>query len=285
MRIVGGHPALNLANTVEPRPPSPPLSDRATVPPTVIVETDHLTTPQALLAWALLAGVVTEPEAPLIAAAWALPLPTPPPAQPQPAQPQPAQPQSAQPQPAPAQPAPSPLEAGEAALADARALRALIDPVLAGARLPELTHRWSQAIARSELIADRARSELVADRAGADRAGADRAGAELVADREAPARAHSEPVAARDAGPAHLRVGTDPAWMIPDRLADALVDLVRTADRSRLRTCPLDEGGCGWLFLDRSRNGTRRWCSMEDCGTHVKARRLTERRRARRTGS
>jgi len=80
-------------------------------------------------------------------------------------------------------------------------------------------------------------------------------------------------------GHARLRVGTDPGLVIPDRLADALVDLVRHADLSRLHSCPLPDGGCGWLFLDRSRNGTRRWCSMDDCGTVAKSRRLTERRR------
>jgi predicted RNA-binding Zn ribbon-like protein len=79
-----------------------------------------------------------------------------------------------------------------------------------------------------------------------------------------------------------LRVGTAPATMIGDRLADALVDLLRTADLSRLRSCPVDEGGCGFYFLDASRNLSRRWCSMEDCGAQAKSRRLTERRRARR---
>ncbi|NMO54884.1 hypothetical protein HH310_27330 [Actinoplanes sp. TBRC 11911] len=76
-------------------------------------------------------------------------------------------------------------------------------------------------------------------------------------------------------GRAVLHVGTEAAHRIPDRLADALVDLVRHADRSRLRACPR----CGFLFLDRSRNASRRWCSMDDCGTAVKSSRLTERRR------
>ncbi|BCJ46215.1 CGNR zinc finger domain-containing protein [Actinoplanes ianthinogenes] len=193
LRIVGGHRALDLANTVEPRPPGR-------------VEKDHLGEPGALLSWAIRAAIVDEPEAARIERAWA------------------ADPRAA-----------------EAALADARALRDLIDPVLAGERLDILTARWAQAVGRSTLVA--------------------------------PTDHHS---------PAELRVGREPAWTIPDRLADALVDLVRTADRSRLRTCPLDQGGCGWLFLDRSRNGTRRWCAMEDCGTHAKIRRLTERRRTRR---
>jgi predicted RNA-binding Zn ribbon-like protein len=85
-----------------------------------------------------------------------------------------------------------------------------------------------------------------------------------------------------DGGGVTLMIGTDPTSMIADRLTDALVDLLRNADLSRLRVCPLDEGGCGWLFLDRSRNLSRRWCSMDDCGAHAKARRLTERRRAKR---
>lgn len=80
-----------------------------------------------------------------------------------------------------------------------------------------------------------------------------------------------------------LRVGTDPALLVPDRLAHAAVTLLRTLDPDQLKACPLAEGGCGWLFLDRSRNGTRRWCSMEDCGARAKARRLTARRRGART--
>jgi predicted RNA-binding Zn ribbon-like protein len=84
-----------------------------------------------------------------------------------------------------------------------------------------------------------------------------------------------------EGGAVTLAVGTDPASMIGDRLADALVDLLLNADLSRLRDCPLADGGCGWLFLDRSRNLSRKWCSMEDCGAHAKARRLTERRRAK----
>lgn len=36
--------------------------------------------------------------------------------------------------------------------------------------------------------------------------------------------------------------------------------------------------GCSWLFLDTSRNHSRRWCSMEDCGNLAKARRYYARR-------
>ena len=80
-----------------------------------------------------------------------------------------------------------------------------------------------------------------------------------------------------------LHVGNDPALLIPDRLAHAAVDLVRTLEVDHLKTCPLEDGGCGWLFLDRSRNSSRRWCSMDDCGAKAKARRLTARRRQARS--
>lgn len=48
------------------------------------------------------------------------------------------------------------------------------------------------------------------------------------------------------------------------------------ADRPTLKECP----GCGWLFLDRSRNGTRRWCDMQVCGSRDKMRRYYRTRRA-----
>lgn len=43
------------------------------------------------------------------------------------------------------------------------------------------------------------------------------------------------------------------------------------ADPSRLKECPGE--GCGWVFLDTSRSGTRRWCSMGSCGARAKMRR------------
>lgn len=40
---------------------------------------------------------------------------------------------------------------------------------------------------------------------------------------------------------------------------------------ARLRACANDR--CLWLFLDDSKNGTRRWCSMQSCGNRAKAHR------------
>ena len=80
-------------------------------------------------------------------------------------------------------------------------------------------------------------------------------------------------------------VALEPAASIPDRLAFAAVDLLTGLDLTRLRACPPDEGGCGWLFLDHSRNNTRRWCVMADCGNQAKSRKLTARRRSDRAAA
>jgi predicted RNA-binding Zn ribbon-like protein len=44
-------------------------------------------------------------------------------------------------------------------------------------------------------------------------------------------------------------------------------DLLLSDKLARIKECP----SCGWLFLDTTKNGRRRWCSMEDCGSNVKA--------------
>jgi predicted RNA-binding Zn ribbon-like protein len=56
----------------------------------------------------------------------------------------------------------------------------------------------------------------------------------------------------------------------------AAEELLTTADFERIRACPPPDG-CGWLFLDASRNGRRVWCSMKTCGNAAKVRRFRER--------
>lgn len=58
-----------------------------------------------------------------------------------------------------------------------------------------------------------------------------------------------------------------PVWAI----AHAVRELMLSADMKRLRACEVDT--CRWLFLDTSRNHTRRWCKMKVCGNRMKARR------------
>ncbi|MGH8162501.1 MAG: CGNR zinc finger domain-containing protein [Gammaproteobacteria bacterium] len=48
--------------------------------------------------------------------------------------------------------------------------------------------------------------------------------------------------------------------------------LLRSPELVRLKACPPPDG-CGWLFLDRSRNGSRTWCNMKTCGNLAKQRR------------
>ena len=80
-----------------------------------------------------------------------------------------------------------------------------------------------------------------------------------------------------------LVIGSSPGSLIPDRVVGTSVELICETDLSPLRSCPEGEGGCGWLFLDHSRNHSRRWCEIGgECATQAKVRRLTERRRAAR---
>jgi len=104
---------------------------------------------------------------------------------------------------------------------------------------------------------------------------------------EAAGRSRLRLAAAPDDGPlpatcADLVIGPQPGHLALDRVAQAAVDLLTHVDLAPLRACPPAEGGCGWLFLDRSRARSRRWCVMEDCGARAKARRLNDRRRAAR---
>lgn len=60
-------------------------------------------------------------------------------------------------------------------------------------------------------------------------------------------------------------------WPVVWRAAD----LLASVETDRLRVC----GGldCGWFYIDRSRNGLRRWCEMSVCGTAEKNRRRAHR--------
>lgn len=48
-------------------------------------------------------------------------------------------------------------------------------------------------------------------------------------------------------------------------------DILAGPDSPRVRECANER--CLWLFLDDSKNGTRRWCSMQSCGNRAKAHR------------
>ena len=52
-------------------------------------------------------------------------------------------------------------------------------------------------------------------------------------------------------------------------------ELLTSPDAAKLRMCAGDD--CGWIYVDRSRNGLRRWCEMSVCGTTEKNRRRASR--------
>jgi predicted RNA-binding Zn ribbon-like protein len=54
-------------------------------------------------------------------------------------------------------------------------------------------------------------------------------------------------------------------------IARDAIDLFGGPLAERVRTCAAAD--CGLLFVDASRPGLRRWCSMERCGTRTKVRR------------
>jgi predicted RNA-binding Zn ribbon-like protein len=51
----------------------------------------------------------------------------------------------------------------------------------------------------------------------------------------------------------------------------AAAELLASDEADQIRICPGDQ--CGWMFIDRSRNGLRRWCEMQTCGTAEKSKR------------
>jgi predicted RNA-binding Zn ribbon-like protein len=90
----------------------------------------------------------------------------------------------------------------------------------------------------------------------------------------------------------HLRIGWSPAgfareWEHGRPALDRVLwpvswsaaELLTHGPLDRIRECP-GQGNCGWLFLDLSKNASRRWCDMRVCGNRAKARRHYTRTRA-----
>jgi len=67
-----------------------------------------------------------------------------------------------------------------------------------------------------------------------------------------------------------------PLWSVARSAAELLAG---GRELGRVKVC--DGEGCGWVFLDRSRNGSRRWCDSRDCGNRERVRRhLTRKKHA-----
>ena len=108
---------------------------------------------------------------------------------------------------------------------------------------------------------------------------------EATARKKAPAGADlaalNEALAAAPARKALKRERTGFTWDVDMRGSTALGllapvlwsagDLLAGGKLDKVKRCANPE--CGWLFLDDSRAGKRRWCSMSSCGNRAKARR------------
>ena len=97
-------------------------------------------------------------------------------------------------------------------------------------------------------------------------------------DEEAEALAHADLAA----GPG----GFEWTWPRPSDLnglrwpiVHAATTLLTGGRLERVKAC----GGCRYLFVDETKNGSRRWCSMAECGTRAKMRRFVARRSATRS--
>jgi len=61
-------------------------------------------------------------------------------------------------------------------------------------------------------------------------------------------------------------------------VAQSAAELLTSEKLGRVKLCAGE--GCGWVFLDESRNGSRRWCDSRDCGNRERVRRHLARKRA-----
>lgn len=61
-------------------------------------------------------------------------------------------------------------------------------------------------------------------------------------------------------------------------VARSAAELLTSPELGRVGRCAAES--CGWLYLDTSKNRSRRWCDMRDCGNRAKVRRHYQRRRA-----
>jgi predicted RNA-binding Zn ribbon-like protein len=64
-----------------------------------------------------------------------------------------------------------------------------------------------------------------------------------------------------------------PLWPV----ARSAAELLTSPKLGRVKVCAGE--GCGWVFLDESRNGSRLWCDSRDCGNRERVRRHLARKR------
>lgn len=79
--------------------------------------------------------------------------------------------------------------------------------------------------------------------------------------------------------PLQPTIGPSTLPLVAAHLALSVADMLSGPRLAALRRCEGD--GCGWLFLDTTRNHSRRWCDSLDCGNRARVRNYTRRHRTR----
>ena len=86
------------------------------------------------------------------------------------------------------------------------------------------------------------------------------------------AMAHRQLIISQDSIHWEWVAGIDDTNLILWPVAYAAAQLLTSDKITRVRECE-DDRGCGYLFIDQTKNHSRRWCSMDSCGNRAKARR------------
>lgn len=64
-------------------------------------------------------------------------------------------------------------------------------------------------------------------------------------------------------------------WIL-NPIVRSAAEILVCDERKKVKACA--DSACGWLFIDVSRNRSRRWCDMQDCGNRAKATRFYQKK-------
>jgi predicted RNA-binding Zn ribbon-like protein len=67
-------------------------------------------------------------------------------------------------------------------------------------------------------------------------------------------------------------------WIL-NPIIHSTAEMLVSDELKKVKTCA--DSACGWLFIDVSRNQSRRWCDMKDCGNRAKANRFYQKMQIR----
>ncbi|MBC9794689.1 CGNR zinc finger domain-containing protein [Sinomicrobium weinanense] len=81
----------------------------------------------------------------------------------------------------------------------------------------------------------------------------------------------------------HLEISekVDLSQRLTDKIVLSAVEVLTQVKLKRIKKC----FSCHWLYEDVSRNNSRRWCVMEDCGNRYKVNQFNKRRKSENKGS